>query len=446
MVAKSSAIALAWTLLCLTLAAAPTAAQPTDFDTTFVPLSSAVPGVLYRPKTASERSATGLVVMHPFSSYLTHLACGQLASRGYTVLCANPHTVNLNDSQYTLEEQAPDVGLAVKYLRDQSSIQHVVLLGHSAGGPMLTFYQNVAQNGPRVCQGPEKLYRCPDSLTGLPAADGLILLDSHGGYGFANLTYVDPALTSETNPRERNPALDMWAASNGFDPAGARYGADFVKAYSTAQAARSNRLIDGARERLARLEANQGVFQDDEPFVLYGVSSRIFQPDLRLQSRTRDPHPILHADGSSTTAIVRSVRQPSGSAGSARAYDSMLIGVSVRQFLSSSALRTTAEYEIGEDFLSGIDWASSSSSTPWNVENITVPLLIMPMTGHYFMVTDEVIFNHAASPDKQIAYVEGAVHGLTTCKACEKTPGEFGDTVQTLFNFADSWLFSRFVP
>src|SRR5215208_6210301 len=132
--------AVALALLLLVAAAGPTAAQPRAFDATFVPLSSAVPGVLYRPKSAGERSGTALVVMHPFASSLTHVACGELSSRGYTVLCANPHTVNLNDSQYTIEEEAPDVALAVKYLRGLPDVQHVVLVGHSAGGPMLTFY------------------------------------------------------------------------------------------------------------------------------------------------------------------------------------------------------------------------------------------------------------------------------------------------------------------
>ncbi|HEV7662841.1 MAG TPA: hypothetical protein VGQ62_04840, partial [Chloroflexota bacterium] len=306
------------------------AAQDATFDTTFVPLSNAVPGVLYRPKTAGDRSSVAVIVMHPFASYLTHLACSQLSARGYTVLCANPHTVNLGHTAYTLEEEAPDVALAVKYVRGLADIQHVVLLGHSAGGPMLTFYQNVAQNGQAVCQGPEKLYKCPDSLAGLPAADGLILLDSHGGYGFATSTYIDPALTSETNPREKNPTLDMWNPSNGFDagPGGARYSPDFVKKYSAAQGARNNKLIDLALDRLAKIQAAQGLFPDDEPFVTFGANSRIWQPDLRLQSRTHDPHPILHADGSVSNAIVHSVRVPSGSASAARAYDSTQIGVS----------------------------------------------------------------------------------------------------------------------
>ena len=340
----------------------------------------------------------------------------------------------------------PDVALGVKYLRGLPDIRAVVLMGHSAGGPMMSFYQNVASKGPSVCQGPEKLYTCPDSLAGLPPADGLILLDSHGGYGFTTLTYVDPAVSEEQNPSARNRDLDMYDPANGFDPgpSGASYSTPFRQRFLAAQADRNSKLIARAQDRLAKIQAGQGVLPDDEPFTVFGVRARIWQPDLHLQSRTHDPHPLLHPDGSVTNEIVHSVRVPSGSASAAKGFDGSLTSVSVKQFLSSNALRTTSDYDITEDQLVGIDWASSSSSAPWNVEHITTPLLIMSMTGHYFMVTDETIYNHAASRDKEIAFVEGAVHGFTPCRACERSPGEFGDTVKTLFDNVDGWLAARF--
>jgi hypothetical protein len=426
------------------LAVSPAGAQETTYQTTFVPLAQSVPGVLYQPRVASDRTAIGVLFMHAFDSYLTNIGCGELASRGYTVLCANPHTINHDDQTYTIEEQAPDIALGVKYLRSRPEIRSVVLMGHSAGGPMMSFYQNVALNGPSVCQGPEKLFACPDSLAGLPPGDGLILLDSHGGYGFTSLTYVDPSITEEQNPRSHDTTLDMYDPSNGFDANGATYTDSFRHRFLAAQGERSNRLIATAQDRWNRLRAGQGLLPDDEPFLVYGVRSRIWQPDLHLQSRTHDPHLILHPDGSTSTDIVHSVRVPSGSADGSKNYDAALVGVSLKQFLSSNALRTTSDYDITEDQLLGIDWASSSSSAPWNVEHIGSPLLIMSMTGHYFMVTDEIIYNHAASQDKQIAFVEGAVHGFTPCRACERTPGEFGDTVKTLFDHVDQWLSERF--
>ena len=32
----------------------------------------------------------------------------------------------------------------------------------------------------------------------------------------------------------------------------------------------------------------------------------------------------------------------------------------------------------------------------------------------------------------------GATHNFTTCTKCEKTPGEFGDTVKTTFDYVDA--------
>jgi hypothetical protein len=337
------------------------------------------------------------------------------------------------------------VGRAVRYLRGRSDIRSVVLVGHSAGGQMMTFYEAVAENGPAVCQGTEKIVKCPDSLAGLPPADGVILLDSHGGNGFTTLTYLDPSV-DEDDPTQRNRELDMYDPANGFSPGrdGATYSSAFRRRFLAGQSARSNRLITQALQRRDALDAGSGLFPDDEPLSASGVRARIWQPDLHLQARTHDPHPILHPDGSMTTEIVHSVRPPSGEADAARSFNPGALQTSVRTFLSSNATWTTPDYDIGEDYITGVDWASSSSNTPWSIEHVSVPLLIMPMTGHYIKVVDEIIYNHAASTDKTMAYVEGAVHGLTTCTACEQLPGQYGDTARTLFNHADGWLAAHY--
>ena len=74
----------------------------------------------------------------------------------------------------------------------------MVLLGPSGGGPLVTFYQNVAENGPSVCQGSNKLVECdPKTLTGLPRADGIILNDGIPGYGVNAVVEINPR--SSTN-------------------------------------------------------------------------------------------------------------------------------------------------------------------------------------------------------------------------------------------------------
>ena len=101
---------------------------------------------------------------------------------------------------------------------------------------MMTLYQNVAENGPGVCSDRAKLSPCVTAgLTGLPAADGIILFDSHIGDSLATFTYVDPAVQDNTLGR-RNPALDMFSAANGYDAAtnGAIYSSAFIKNFLAA--------------------------------------------------------------------------------------------------------------------------------------------------------------------------------------------------------------------
>jgi hypothetical protein len=62
------------------------------------------------------------------------------------------------------------------------------------------------------------------------------------------------------------------------------------------------------------------------------------------------------------------------------------------------------------------------------------------MTGHWEFMSAETIYEHAKSADKTLVYVEGALHGYSTCKPCEKSPGQFGDTQKTTYDYVDGWL------
>ena len=71
--------------------------------------------------------------------------------------------------------------VGVNFLRRQPGITKVLLLGGSGGGPTMSFYQAVAENGPSYCQGSNKLIECDNSVAGLPPADGIIFRDAHPG-------------------------------------------------------------------------------------------------------------------------------------------------------------------------------------------------------------------------------------------------------------------------
>jgi hypothetical protein len=64
----------------------------------------------------------------------------------------------------------------------------------------------------------------------------------------------------------------------------------------------------------------------------------------------------------------------------------------------------------------------------------------MAMTGSFEMGSAETIHNYVRSTDKSLVYVEGATHNYDTCKKCEKTPGQYGDTMKSVYDYADKWM------
>lgn len=425
-------------VLSILLAAEVSWAQSQPIRTTYVKLGTSS-ALLMEPVTPGPKSHIVIVYTYPGTTLSLNQAPvnnfndstgPQLASRGYRELLLN-HAIAGPKVGY--ESIAPAIGQAIKYARSLPGVDTVLLLGHSIGGPLVTFYENVAENGPGVCQGPEKIYPCrADLLKDLPKADGVVLTDVHMGEAFRLFTYIDPAVTDETHPLKRNPSLDMFQAANGFDRStkGATYSASFLKEFFAAQAARNDKLIADAQARLAAIEAGKGKYKDDEPFEVSEVNARPLQSDVTLTSQTRDPHPLLKSDGTTSMQIVKSVRPVMGQDGPSGTYEQY----TVRGFLAAEAIRTTKDYGMTRNSINGIDWASSSTSAPSNIEGIKVPVLIMSMTCHYFEVPDELLYDHAKTKDKELVYVEGAAHEYTPCRP------EYGDTMKRTFDYMDGWL------
>ena len=91
--------------------------------------------------------------------------------------------------------------------------------------------------------------------------------------------------------------------------------------------------------------------------------------------------------------------------------------MTVRHFLSFLALRTTPEFELTEDAIKGVDWRSSANSSPGNVENVTVPTLVMAGTCAIHLVPLGITFDHSVAKDKEFVAVEGANHRVPTVPA-----------------------------
>ncbi len=417
------------------------AQQPQTVDgnltRTFVSLGDNANAVIAEPpRRDAVRSHIALLVAHPEHMNTFEYFIGPaFAKLGYRTMMLNYHGREEN-----YEEFLEPIAAAIRYLKQQPGINRVVLAAHSSGGAELSFYQDVAENGPKACQGPERIYPCKSLKPGsLPKADGIMMLDIHIGGPIRTMS-IDPAVDN-SNPQRRNPELDMFDARNGFNPktASGNYSREFERKFLAAQRARNVQLIDEAAARLAKIEKGEGLFADDEPFVVAGGSVRrngawLNLADRRLMNRTHAPHLLLKADGTTVTQIVPSVMEGQAVSNDLGRLNDTAQNVTVRRFLSFYSLHTTPDYDVTEDDVKGVVWRSSANSAPGNVEGISVPTLVLASTCASHLVLNEITYEHSAAKDKQFAAVEGADHYFQPCKP------RYGDTFNRAFGYADAWL------
>jgi hypothetical protein len=130
------------------------------------------------------------------------------------MLCMNTRYEN-NESQVGFEKLPHDVRAGVEFLRRQTGITKVLLFAHSGGGPLLSFYQAVAEAGPSYCRGPNKLVECGNDLAGLPPADGIVFADAHPGNAINLLRSINPAVADENNPPDAPPSPRSTCSTRG---------------------------------------------------------------------------------------------------------------------------------------------------------------------------------------------------------------------------------------
>ena len=197
-----------------------------------------------------------------------------------------------------------------------------------------------------------------------------------------------------------------------------------------------NYLISEALARLADVDASGA---GDAPFIVpLADNARLAQIDLSIHHSTLQPRKLVKNDGTIEASLPGRERaagrasRPATNRASAR---SMFL--TVKSFLSVRAVRST-------DSMDGVDWCSSNNSTPCNLQQMTIPLLVTAMGGHYFIRDAEQYFDMAASPDKDYYVIEGATHGGTECTACETTPGQYANATKNLFDLMQKWMEARF--
>jgi pimeloyl-ACP methyl ester carboxylesterase len=438
-------------LVCLALplgaqgqpAAAAKAAEPA-LKTTYLPLAdgheTGANALLIEPAKIGPKARIVMINTHPKNrNNFSYFVGDVFGHRGYRVI-----EINNFDEESNMDVLIPPIAAAIKYARTIPGVQKVVLVGHSGGGPELSYYQEIAENGPSACQIPNRIYPCDGKgLTGLPKADALLLLEANIGAPHRMMS-LDAAIDSD--PRVRNPALDIYSAQNGFDAKTnqANYTPEFLKRYWPAMRDRATRVIADAKAKLKAIDDHTGPYNDDQPFVVDGMSenaagARLNLADGGILAQTHGAHKLLKADGTSPVQIVKSVRTPAaGSARQRNALSSNTQNTTVKHFLSFEALTLAPDFEITVDNVKGMDWRSSANSAPGNVENIHVPTLVMAGNCMIHMVPLEIAYDHSAAADKEFVVVDGGDHYFRPCKP------EYGDSEKRAYDYVEAWLAKRF--
>jgi len=405
---------------------------------------------LRRPTTnVLGKAHIGVFVMHSFSGYRNFAVCNALAQRGFTTLCSDSIWTGKQDEFYGFEQHVPGIRDGINYLKNlpanatYPAISKIIIWGHSAGAAMMSFYQNIAENGPEACQGAEKILPCvTTNLHNLPKADGVIIFDPQEGPGVWTFN-LEPAIhNNECTPRDSR--LDMFLPENGLTDAtpGASagdYSKQFLKQFFLNQAKRNREVTQQAEDLLEarRIETgNPNDMGDSIPFTIVGITTaRPWNYDLKLRHLTKEPHIFLDRHGNRPNQIVETVRVPNGDGPDLTpdCQDST-VTVNAHIWLGAKTFRTkpagaNGTYLQTENDILGIDWDSNNNNVLTNFKHIgnhpngtqkTTPILIVSNGAYYFIVPGEMYYNAAISKDKTYAISEGAVHNGGPCAACAR--------------------------
>lgn len=223
------------------------------------------------------KSKRVIVFSHPVGggSFLPLVTA--LAKAGHDVIYVNPRYRG-NDSALIMEKCVADLGAALKDAKARFGYEQIVLGGWSGGGSLSLFYQDQAEH-PTITHTPAG---DPYDLTamGLPPVDGIMLLAAHISRAMTLTEWIDPSITDEARPFDRDPNLNIYDPAN---PSQAPYDDAFVARFRAAQVARNRRITAWAQEQLAALKA-AGEDNAERAFVVHGTMA-----DVRWTDPTQDP-------------------------------------------------------------------------------------------------------------------------------------------------------------
>jgi len=164
-----------------------------------------------------------------------------LAERGFGFLGWNTRFRG-SEAHFLLDHALAEIGVGVRWLREEADAQRIVLLGNSGGGSLMAAYQSQAVE-PNVA--PVTGMRPVSAIDSLMPGDLFVALAAHSGRPEVLTNWLDPSVTDEADPLSVDPALDPFNPDNGPP-----YSAEFQARYRVAQRTRNERITDWALDQL----------------------------------------------------------------------------------------------------------------------------------------------------------------------------------------------------
>ena len=218
---------------------------------------AATGGSLY----VSGASDTVVCIMHPREFMACHYLVPDILGAGVAAWSQSPRSVG-NDMRLEHEIALHDVAAGLAFLRS-AGFRRIVLCGNSGGSGLFALYaqQSALPPAERIARTPGGRATGLDTLD-MPTIDGMILLAPHPGQGALLMGCIDPSVADERDALSVDPALDPFAADNGYrdHPARSKYASDFAERFRAGQRARVQRLDGMARDLIRiRMEARKAV-------------------------------------------------------------------------------------------------------------------------------------------------------------------------------------------
>lgn len=236
---------------------------------------------LVRPVDRPSRRV--LVFMHPTGGGMYLPIVPGLAAAGHHVIWANSRYRG-TDSALIMEKVVADLGIAIRDAKDRLGYEEVVLVGWSGGGSLSAHYQSLAVRG-RGIDGTPAGDPYVVAAERLPPVDALVLMAAHVSRHGTLTEWIDPSITDEQRPFEREPTLNLYDPRNPNRPP---YAAEYVEEFRAAQIARNRRITAWVRDELDALRA-AGRPDAERAFCVHGTMADPRWLDPSIDPSDREP-------------------------------------------------------------------------------------------------------------------------------------------------------------